>query len=144
MPRSRPTRAVAVSGAVLLCVACGEASPSLPAELPTDVPYAYHLQTVEGSDLAQLEGTLDLLDDCLVVMPEYEGVDEPVDPVVPILPIAVVEWDGTTLEVNGERAAVGDRISLGGGYAAQPPDGAFVPPSCPTGGDERYFTIGIL
>lgn len=140
---STATWAVALGGAALLCAACSR-GPQLPADLPTDVPYAYHLQTVAGGDGAELVGTLEMLDGCLVVIPEGGGIVQPADPVVPILPIAVVDWDATTLEVNGERAAVGDRISLGGGYSTTRADADFVPAGCPPASDENTFFVGIF
>ncbi len=139
--------AAAVWGALLLCGACAQGRESLPFPLPTDVPFAYHLQTESGGDGALLEGTLDLQYGCLVVLPSWEGFDEELPPVVPVLPIAVTSWDGTTLEVNGESAAVGEPISLGGGFRQTTDDEWFVPEGCPPlaeGADEEnYFGVGV-
>jgi hypothetical protein len=141
MGRSTAAGAAAL-GALALCGACSQGH-SLPSPLPTDVPYAYHLQTEPGGSGALLEGTLELQDGCLVVLPSYEGVDDDLPPAVPVLPIAVTTWDGTTLAVDGEATAVGEEITLGGGSHAEPTDAAFVPQTCPTGGDDRYFIVGI-
>lgn len=133
--------AFALTAAVALCAGCALVGRhSLPHPLPTDVPFAYHLQTQAGRDGAPLEGTLELQDGCLVVMPMYEGMEEPV---VPVVPIASASWDGTTLTLNGESTAVGEQISLGGGYDAEPPDDAFVPEGCPPAATDRYFTVGL-
>lgn len=138
------------AGAVVAIVAaatggCVRAAPGaeLPDPLPTDVPFAYHLQTVSGSGGAGLEGVLELRDGCLVVIPTYEGATEPAEPVVPVLPIAVTTWDGTTLTVGQESAEVGSPISLGGGYHDTPVEGAFVPDGCPVAAVEGYLTVGI-
>ncbi|GAB2610360.1 hypothetical protein GCM10027067_22230 [Pseudactinotalea suaedae] len=134
-------------GALTLCAACSQAQrPSLPSPLPTDVPYAYHLQTESGGDGALLEGTLALQDGCLVVLRSYEGLDDDLPPVVPVLPIAVTTWDGTTLTINGESAAVGELISVGGGYRPETGDW-FVPDGCPALDESpdgaNYFGVGI-
>jgi len=132
--------AVVAAAAALPLVGCADGTPSsLPDPLPTDVPYAYHLQTESGSDGALLEGILELQDGCLVVIPEYEGMD---DPVVPVIPIAATTWDGTTLSVDGVTADLGERIALGGGYHGQPGEDSFVPEGC-TSGVDGFFTVGL-
>src|SRR5690606_5971341 len=88
----------------------------------------------------ELEGTLDLQDGCLVVLPAHDGTQEPV---VPVVPVVATTWDGTTLTVNASSAAVGEEISLGGGFHARPPDGAFVPESCPPATTDRYLVVGL-
>lgn len=144
---ARSKAALAALAVLALCAACTQDRHSLPARLPTDVPFAYHLQTEPGGDGALLEGTLDLQDGCLVVLPSWEGFDEELPPVVPVLPIAVTSWDGTTLEVNGESSAVGDSISLGGGYRQVEGDW-FVPEGCPPISEQpdeaNYFGVGVF
>lgn len=144
---ARSTAALAALGALVLCGACSQDRHSLPHPLPTDVPFAYHLQTESGGDGALLEGTLDLQDGCLVVLPSWEGFDEELPPFVPVLPISVTSWDGTTLEVNGERAAVGETISLGGG-SRQVAGDWFVPDGCPpiseAPDEANYFGVGVF
>lgn len=142
MRRRRAVCLVAGASVVRGLTACSLqiGDPQLPDPLPTDVPYAYHLQTERGGSDALLEGTLELVDDCLVVVPSFEGWEEPV---VPVLPIASTTWDGERLTVSGERAAIGGSISLGGGYTDRADVADFLPAPCPTGGDDRYFVVGL-
>lgn len=142
---ARTRAAVALVAAAALCSGCAlQDRVTLPVPLPTDVPFAYHLQTESGGDGALLEGTLELQDGCLVVLTSYEGLED-LPPEVPVLPIAVTTWDGTTLTVEGEATDVGDEIALGGGFSASPGSAGYVPDSCHTEDDDdgRYFYVGI-
>lgn len=138
----RGRRALCALAVLALSGGCaGPEAHRLPDPLPTDVPFAYHLQTTSGSDGALLEGTLELRDGCLVVLPEYEGMEAPV---VPVVPIAVSSWDGTTFTVNGESADLGESIALGGGYHdGSGADLHFLPAGCPEAESDGYFTVGI-
>lgn len=96
-----------------------------------------------GSAGALLQGTLAIQDGCLVVIPSNEGAPGITEPVVPVIPISVTTWDGTTLVVGDATATIGSEIALGGGFSEAPPDDAFVPQSCPSPTVDGYFTVGI-
>lgn len=67
--RTTATRALVGAGLLALVAGCSAGEHRLPDPLPTDVPFAYHLQTESGGDGALLEGTLELMDGCLLVLP---------------------------------------------------------------------------
>lgn len=140
MRRTTASPALAIALACLAAGCGGAGDRPLPEPLPTDVPFAYHTQTQPGGDGALLEGTLELQDGCLVVLPIHDGTQEPV---VPVVPVVATTWDGTTLTVNASSAAVGEEISLGGGFHARPPDGAVVPECCPPATTDRYVVVGL-
>lgn len=112
----------------------------MPETLPTDAEFAYSTSLEPGEDDGLLAGTVELLDGCLVIVPDGGG-----DPVVPVLPIAVTTFDGTELVVDDTITDIGRSLMLPGGPRTDVEDDWVVPEACPEPDGERklYFSVNL-
>ena len=116
---------MALTAAVVLMLA-GCASETAPAPPHEPFPFGtHHVDPNDGIPEAEVRGTLNLTDGCLMV--ELEGDEYPL-----VLPDVAV-WDEPTQELTleGRTYSMGDEVSWVGGYE----HGADVPDSCPNGAE---------
>lgn len=112
---------------VALCACTSQNGPT-PGDIPTlppDGPVARYAPGVPTDEMqASLEGTLTMLDGCVVVLMTPSG-----DPVVPVFP-EPTSWDPATeaVQVGEHTLPIGTAVSLGGGYVEGPYG---LPEGCP-------------
>lgn len=125
-------RALAAGALVILIAGCGQdAGGDESGDLDSaDSPVARYDWNGGAAMQALLEGTLEIRDGCLVVVPSWENMP-PDTSVVAAFPRKYTSWDGTrqVLTYSGVDYRMGDAIAAGGGWV-QPTDSTIIPPTC--------------
>ena len=112
--------AIALAVTTLLAVGCAAT-----VDVPQSGPVAMYPQPNGGMD-ALLEGTLTVIEDCVVVTQSDGSI------AVPVFPVGDASWDGDegVLSWRGDEFREGDPISVGGGFSDAALTAAYIPTSC--------------
>lgn len=111
--------------ALCACTSPDDPAPGENSSVPPDGPVARYAPGTSAVEMqASLEGTLTVLDGCVVVLVPPSG-----DPVVPVFPEPTT-WDHATeaVHVGGHALPIGTTVSLGGGFVEGPYQ---LPEGCP-------------
>lgn len=133
MSRRQAFRAAAVLGSACIAVSgCASSAEAPDASVVPSLPFAVHDGETTGMEV-ELEGTLELIDGCLVIRDEGGYV-------APLVLPRTATWDGERLGLGSRLVEVGEEITVGGGeYPREAALELGLPKTCPDG---HAFYVG--